>query len=119
MSDANDAAAAKPEIAEAAPKPEDTGEAQSLDNVLIALQKTFSRVSASSSELPPENARSLILGNVNFEMAVPLEAGQDKLFYSPTGKVNLKLTGTIQQDVRPVPRQANGPKPNTPGGDIS
>lgn len=108
MSEANDAAAAEPAGPDDARR-ENTGAAQPLENVLIALQKTFSRVSASSSLLPPEDARSLILGDVNFEMAVPLEAGQDKLFYSPAGKVNLKLTGTIQQDVRPVPQDPTGP----------
>src|SRR5690349_12052869 len=95
-----------------ATKPADAGQSQSLENVLISLQKTFSRVSASSSKLPPENARSLILGNVNFEMSVPLDVGADKLYYSSAGKVSLKLTGTIQQDVRPVPR--NPIDPQTP-----
>jgi hypothetical protein len=112
------AAAPAPDNSDAdATKSADTGETQSLENVVISLQKTFSRVSASSSKLPPENARSLILGNVNFEMAVPLDASQDRLFYSPTGKVSLKLTGTIQQDVRPIPRQAADPKSKPSAGD--
>jgi hypothetical protein len=94
----------------------DASGAQPLENVLIALQKTFSRVSASSSNMPPENARSLIMGNVNFEMAVPLDAGADRLYYSPTGKVSLRLTGTIQQDVRPVPRSGENPSPKEASG---
>jgi hypothetical protein len=38
------------DAAPAAPKSANTGNAQSLENVSIALQKTFSRVSASSSK---------------------------------------------------------------------
>ena len=37
-----------------------------LDNLLIALQKTLSRVNRASSGIDEKQARSLIVGDVNF-----------------------------------------------------
>ena len=72
-----------------------------LNKMLIALQKSLSRVSAGSKDVPSENARALIMGNVEFELTVNVEPeGEDYLVYRPAGNVQLKLTGVIQQDIR-------------------
>jgi hypothetical protein len=76
--------------------------ASTLDDVLISLQKSFSRVSARSSEVAPENARSLIVGNVNFELTLRLSPDKDTLLHKPEGELQLKLSGVIQQDIRAV-----------------
>lgn len=99
-----------------------------LDDVLLALQKTFSRLSAVTSERTApehrEKARALIVGDVNFEMtinvaptsaakpaaAVPADAAaapqdapvlNDYLRYCADGSgFPLKLSGRISTDLR-------------------
>jgi hypothetical protein len=75
----------------------------SLADVLIALQKSFSRVSAKSKDVPPESARAMIVGNVEFELSIRLEPAEDNLFRKPDGDLQLTLKGVIQQDIRAVP----------------
>jgi len=85
-------------------KPDNT-----LHKILIALQKSLSRVSANSKDSEhPENARALIVGSIGFELTVNIEPEADAsgsidyLVYKPDGKLLLKLTGSILQDIRAV-----------------
>lgn len=98
-----------------------------LDDVLLALQKTFSRLSAVTSERTTaehrEKARALIVGDVNFEMTInvaPTVAAKlvaadvsgeaaaaaapalmDRLRYCGDGSgFPLKLSGRISTDLR-------------------
>lgn len=75
---------------------------QKLDDLLVALQKTMSRVSARSSEVPSENARALITGQVLFDLKTRVELDQDHVRLAPQGGVEISLSGAIQSDVRPV-----------------
>jgi hypothetical protein len=72
----------------------------SLDNILTALQKSFSRVSAGAAIVPGTDARSLITGPVNFTMTVKVHPQGDRLLYKPDGEIALNLSGVIHQDLR-------------------
>lgn len=90
-----------------------------LEDVLVALQKTFSRVSASSREVPEENARALVTGVVEFEISSSFELGPDPSLYtkgagrgdfssdhliqSANGSITLSLKGQIATDLRVGP----------------
>jgi hypothetical protein len=84
-----------------------------LDDVVIALQKSFSRVSARSASVPPENARAMVVGQVKFDMTIRtnLEEG-DKLRADPGGAIELKFSGTLDTDVRTV--EVETPKKGSP-----
>lgn len=71
-----------------------------LEAVLIALQKTFSRVSAQSAEVPEEQARALVTGPVQFSFSLKLDPQGDSLHLSPRGNIEMNLSGTIDTDVR-------------------
>jgi hypothetical protein len=94
----------------------DAKESATLDEVLTALQKSFSRVSANASDVDPQSARSLIVGNVNFELTIPLTPSGDKLRHKSKGDLNLKLNGVIHQDVRPVHRAESAEGESEPKG---
>lgn len=83
-------------------KPEKADKDITLDDVLLALQKSFSRVSHGSRDVPPESARALIVGNVNFELSIHLKPEIDRLIHQNDGGIQLKLNGVIQQDIRTV-----------------
>ena len=75
--------------------------AQHLDDVMIALQKTFSRVSASSANVPEEDSRALITGSVAFELSLKVDLDEkDHLLLNSRGTIDVKLTGTIETDIR-------------------
>ena len=112
-------------MSDAAPPPEPVA---MLDDVLLALQKTFSRLSAVTSQRTAtpalrEKARALIVGDVDFEMTVnvaptaaqkaaaPEASGEaaataapvamDRLRYCSDGSgFPLKLSGRISTDLR-------------------
>lgn len=71
-----------------------------VDRMLIALQKTLSRVSRDSADVPEGQARSIITGNVSFELEVKcsLISGEKLLLDEERGRP-LKLTGQIAADV--------------------
>lgn len=88
-----------------------------LEDVLIALQKTFSRLSATTATLNAEEfrdkARALIVGEVNFDIALNVEPtvvpNSDGSLPSAPGNLRycsdgsgfpLKLSGRIATDVR-------------------
>jgi hypothetical protein len=70
-----------------------------LDEVIIALQKAFSRVSDKSSAVP--DSRALVMGPVSFQMKLRVEAeAPDQLVHSKTGSIELNLDGKIEPDIR-------------------
>jgi hypothetical protein len=73
-----------------------------LDDVIVGLQKSFSRVSARSASVDPQNARALVTGQIAFEMTLKADPEDDKLYPKADGKIELKLSGTIDSDVRAV-----------------
>lgn len=77
-----------------------------LDDILIALQKTFSRISARSAHVPGDQARAIIAGEVEFDMSVKLEPTEDRLIHAATGSILLNVKGTLQTDVRVVEEKA-------------
>ncbi len=83
-------------------KSTDSKKEATLDEILTALQKSFSRVSAKTSEVPLEAARSMITGNIEFEVTLPFAPDGDKLRYKPGGDANAKFTGVVAQDIRAV-----------------
>lgn len=87
-------------------------EGPSLDDVVIALQKSFSRVSARSADVPPENARAMVLGQVSFDLSLRVNSADDKLRLDPQGAIDLKVSGTLNMDVRTV--EADKTKEETP-----
>ncbi|HEX6746538.1 MAG TPA: hypothetical protein VF092_04525 [Longimicrobium sp.] len=88
-----------------------------LDDVLVALQKSFSRVSARSADLPADAARALVVGKVNFDIGLKTNIIADRLVVNAGGAIELKLSGTIQQDIREVaspPAGETTPMPDVP-----
>jgi hypothetical protein len=71
-----------------------------LDEVIVALQKSFSRVSTASAELPAENARAMVTGLVNFDISLKVEAEKDYLRLDADGAIDLRLSGKIDTDIR-------------------
>tara|TARA_R110002111_G_scaffold18776_1_gene45886 strand:+ start:148 stop:477 length:330 start_codon:yes stop_codon:yes gene_type:complete len=84
--------------------------AVSLDDVLVALQKSFSRLSASSRSVPDENARALITGVVDFEITsdfemalspnASLDDSADVLIQQSNGTIRMTLKGQVETDIR-------------------
>lgn len=76
-------------------------EKPTLNDVLVAFQKSFSKVSRDSKGQDENEARALITGAVNFEMELGVDYGDDKrIHYNPKGCIKLKLNGEIETDVR-------------------
>ena len=73
---------------------------RTVDDFLIALQKTLSRVSRESAKVPSEQARSLITGNVAFDVDLKcsLGAGQKLMLNDETG-APLRLSGQLSSDI--------------------
>lgn len=87
---------------------EDVGAARHVDTMLVALQKTFSRVSRSSAGVAPDEARALIVGNVEFEMTVRcrMDDEQRRLVIDEAEGAPLRLKGVISTDF--AVREAGG-----------
>lgn len=86
--------------------------AVTVDDVLVALQKTFSRVSARSASVGAGAARALVTGNVQFDISIPVAFdGDSQLIVAPAGGQPLRLNGQIATDVRVV---AHGDTPAAP-----
>ncbi|CAM2067891.1 hypothetical protein SCOR_21100 [Sulfidibacter corallicola] len=72
-----------------------------LDQVITALQKTFSRVSRDTGTVDEAQAKCFLTGNVAFQLGLKAEYGEGHhLFIKPTGTLDLTISGTIQTDVR-------------------
>jgi hypothetical protein len=80
-----------------------TGEPEGVgvEDIVIALQKSFSRVSTRTAKVSTQAARALVVGRVNFELGLRVEPEADnRLLHSPSGSIELKLTGQINTDIR-------------------
>ena len=75
---------------------------QSLDDLIITLQKTFSRVSEKSAKIPEEQARALVTGIINFEISTTVKPEQDRLMVTKSGEIKLTLKGTLETDIREI-----------------
>ncbi|MEE9350968.1 MAG: hypothetical protein V3U78_01810 [Thiotrichaceae bacterium] len=83
------------------PKNENTV-SESLDDVIITLQKTFSRISEKSANVPEEQARALVTGIVNFEISTTVNPEGDRLIVTKSGEVQITLKGQIETDIREI-----------------
>jgi hypothetical protein len=73
-----------------------------LEDVMIALQKTFSRVSSESGLVPEGQARALVVGQVQFTLRLRANlALPDHLVQSPDGVMEFTFSGQIDTDIRP------------------
>lgn len=71
-----------------------------LDGLLLALQKTLSRVSRDSASVPADQARALIVGPVSFDLSVRCRFAQpDELVLDSQDGWPLRLSGQISPDV--------------------
>ncbi len=76
-----------------------------LENLLISLQKTFSRVNVATAEnleLRPETPTARLSGDINFSIntkATPVVG--DKLLITKDGHVDLTFQGVIDLDEEP------------------
>jgi len=78
----------------------DPAQSNTLDNLLIALQKTLSRVNRASSGVGAKQARSLIVGDVDFNLTCKCDlANDDKLVLNDVGNIALNLSGHINTDI--------------------
>jgi hypothetical protein len=79
------------------------GDGPTLDQVLLALQKSFSRVSAATARATEGEGepRSIITGPIDFEMTVTgdVASGDDHIRVHDTGALTLKIRGSIQHDI--------------------
>jgi len=90
-------------------QPADQSEAR-LEDLLVAVQKSFSRLSNNTGQVPPEQARALIVGAVEFELSstfdlIGAHSGgtpkpPDVLVHKSNGSITLSLKGTVEVDVR-------------------
>jgi hypothetical protein len=72
----------------------------SLDDVLVALQKSFSRVSSRTADVGPEEARAMISGQVAFAISLKVRYEGDYLLPDDKGSLDLNLSGTLETDIR-------------------
>jgi len=81
-------------------KPDNSDNAETLDMLLLALQKTLSRVSRDSSNINPGAARSLIAGNVAFTLSCRCDYAEgDHILLKENGGVEMSLSGKINTDI--------------------
>jgi len=76
------------------------GKSDTVDRILLALQKSLSRVNRDSATVPHDQARSLITGDVDFRLSCrcDLKSG-DKLVLNAAGEITLDLSGHINIDL--------------------
>jgi hypothetical protein len=71
-----------------------------VEDVVEALQKSFSRVLARTAAVSDGQARAKLSGPVHFELDVLIEPSGDKLKVVEEGSVNLKFSGSIDLGVK-------------------
>ncbi|MEL6329282.1 MAG: hypothetical protein AAFR38_06440 [Planctomycetota bacterium] len=81
-----------------------------LDEILIALQKSLSLVSARTGAVESDQARAVITGAVEFDLETRFEAGvspdsgpgarPNRFVHRSDGPITLRLKGEIQTDIR-------------------
>jgi len=73
-----------------------------LDDVLIALQKSLSRISNATAQVDPEHACALISSDVDFSIELQVDNEQDRLLLNKDGAIKLSMSGKITPDIRSV-----------------
>ncbi len=81
-----------------------------LEDVINALQKSFSRVSGESAKVSESEALALIVGQVEFDIQIKLTPNLDRLLVDTNGVINLGLKGVIDTDIR---EESNSEKANS------
>ncbi len=71
-----------------------------LEDLLEALQKTFSRLSSRTAEVRSSMPAAMITGPVRFTMKLRLEPDSDHFRAAPDGPVEITLEGEVEPDVR-------------------
>jgi len=85
----------------------DNLEPKSLEQILVSLQKSISRVNESSSSVAKDRARALIIGDLNFELDLKCNLEADKLKQSNDGGISINLKGTINTDIQVIGGSGN------------
>lgn len=81
---------------------EKTPDSLPLEEVVIALQKTFSRVTQRTKENKDDSVyktTAMIVGDINFEMTVKVSPEDDCLIFDKIGSIDIKLSGVIDLDI--------------------
>jgi hypothetical protein len=81
-------------------KDKEQSQVQRLENTLLALQKTFSRLNRETAKVSADNARATLVGNVNFEITLKVNQEGDYLNVEKDGMIDLHLSGQIDPDIR-------------------
>ncbi|NQT03345.1 MAG: hypothetical protein HQ580_15060 [Planctomycetes bacterium] len=81
-------------------KKKQTKQNPALEDVINALQKSFSRVSSDSAKVSDSEALALIVGKVEFDIQIKLTPNSDRLLVDTNGVINLGLKGVIDTDIR-------------------
>lgn len=78
-----------------------------LHGALVAIQKSFSRLSEMSSDVSkPERAKALIIGNVNFNLEFQADIDEaESVIINKGGAVSMSYSGTIATDIRLEPEE--------------
>ena len=98
-----------------APAPAQVPDYTSLGDLLVSLQKSFSWVSSATASIyksHPAEPRSLITGEVDFELTIRGDVAPVTgwILIRESGPITLKLAGTIQHDIVVVdPPDTDGP----------
>ncbi|GAB4150389.1 MAG: hypothetical protein Kow00107_00840 [Planctomycetota bacterium] len=71
-----------------------------VEDVVEALQKSFSRVMARTAAVGSDSACAKLSGPVHFELDLLIEPQGDRLKVVEEGSVNLKFSGNIDLGVR-------------------
>ena len=77
----------------------DALQGNTLESVLIALQKSISRVNEQSSKVPESQPRALIIGDLDFEISLKCDPNKDKLAVTNSGGISITLKGRINTDM--------------------
>lgn len=80
-------------------KTDDSQHEHTLDKLLIALQKSISRVNENSAKVSDDKARAIISGNIGFEISCNCRlVDDDKLELCDQG-IEISLKGQINPDI--------------------
>lgn len=86
-----------------------TSDKVTLHGALVAIQKSFSRLSemsADDEDTNPEKAKALIIGNVDFNLQFRANImDSDKVILDDKGSVTMNYSGTIATDIRVEPKE--------------
>lgn len=74
------------------------------DDLVVALQKSFSRVSAATDKSQREKDSTapcaMVVGPVKFSLSLNVAMEEDRLRIQENGSIRISIDGTLQTDVR-------------------